>query len=144
MSLKSIYKIINNHNLIIELHKGDIDLNSYIKFKQKLINDNSFKTGCNYFIHFKNVKFDNQNFDDIIEFKSFIGKISKNKNSRKIAIVTDTPNQVVTLTLFKEYKDHFTKNVEIFSTNKKAIQWLFQNKFNEDIDLILNELDQNI
>lgn len=65
MSLKSTYKILNEHNLIIELHKRDIDLNSYSNFKNKLISDKSFKSGSNYFIHFKGVTFDNDNFEDI-------------------------------------------------------------------------------
>ena len=74
MLLKSKYKILSDYNLIVEFHKGQIDLNSYVKFKKNLLNDNNFKSGCNYFIHFKDVTFESDNHEELDKFKTFINE----------------------------------------------------------------------
>ena len=80
--LKSSYKIINEHNIIIEYHKGKLDVGSYIKFKEKTFNDKDFKTGLNYLIHFKNVTFLTSQ-EDIQKFVNFI----KNNNFLNLAFI---------------------------------------------------------
>lgn len=50
----------------------------------------------------------------------------------------------MTLTLFKTFKDNFTKNIEIVSTNKKAIEWILNEPFDGDINEIIKKLSNNL
>ena len=135
--LKSSYKIINDHNIIIEYHKGKLDVGSYIKFKEKTFNDKDFKTGLNYLIHFKNVTFLTSQ-EDIQKFVNFIKNNAPKLGKRKVALVTSTPNQVVTTTIYKTMLTDFEQQVVVFSTIDTALNWLTSNPLNtkELIDLV--------
>ncbi|GGK45288.1 MULTISPECIES: hypothetical protein [Flavobacteriaceae] len=132
--LKSSYKIIAKHNIIIEYHKGNIDVNSYIKFKEKIFNDKGFKTGLNYLIHFKNVRFLTPP-EDIIKFVNFIKKNTPKLGRRKIAFITRTPDQVVKTTIYKTLLADVEQQVAVFSTNNTALNWLNSTPLNTN-DLI--------
>ena len=127
--LKSSYKIINDHNIIIEYHKGKLDVGSYIKFKEKTFNDKDFKTGLNYLIHFKNVTFFTPQ-EDIKKFVNFIKNNAPKLGKRKVAFVTSTPNQVVTTTIYKSMLADIKQQVAVFSTNDNALNWLTSNSLN--------------
>jgi len=128
-ALKSSYKIITEHNIIIEYHKGNIDVDSYIKFKEKTFNDEDFKTGLNYLIHFKNVTFFTPQ-EDIKKFVNFIKNNAPKLGKRKVAFVTSTPNQVVTTTIYKTMLADIKQQVAVFSTNDNALNWLTSNTLN--------------
>ncbi|WP_111708346.1 hypothetical protein [Lutibacter citreus] len=120
---KSNYKIIPEYNLVIEFHKGIADLDMYIKFKSKLIKDELYKPDMNYFIDQKNVIFHTTN-SDIKKYIEFIESKSKFLGKRKIALITNTPNQVVPTTIYKQKQKKLNQKTEIFSTNEKAFKWL--------------------
>jgi hypothetical protein len=44
--------------------------------------------------------------------------------ARKVAFVTNTPNQVVSTTIYKTIKSNLIQTSEIFSTNENALKWL--------------------
>lgn len=123
-NLESKYKILPEHNLVLEFHRGMIDLISYIEFKKKLIRDSRFKPNLYHFIHFKNTIF-KTNPKHVSEFYAFMKKneaiIGEN---RRVAFVTETPNQVVTTTLYKMTQQNTNKCILVFSTNKSALKWL--------------------
>lgn len=143
-NLKSSYKIINEHNIIIEYHKGNIDIASYIKFKLKTFNDKDFKTGLNYFIHFKNVTFLTPQ-EDIKKFVDFIKNNAPKLGKRKVAFITSTPNQVVTTTIYKTMLADIEQQVAVFSTNENAFNWLTSNPLiTTNLVKIVNEMKQQI
>ena len=122
-TLKSYYEILLEHNLVIEYHSGLLDANSYINFKKTLFSDPLFRPNLNHFIHFKDVEFDatQQDINEFILFmKTKTGAIGK----RKIVLITNTPNQVVSTTIYKIMQKNLNQSVEIFSTNIKALNWL--------------------
>lgn len=142
--LKSAYRILPNENLVIEYHKGILEAITYIEFKKKLLKDPLFKPNLNHFIHFKNVVFNTPQS----ELNTFVGYIKNNVKAlgeRKLAFVTDTPNQVVTTTMYQIMLQNSTLISEIFSTNETALHWLNPPtlKFNE-LTTILTELDNSI
>ncbi|SNR73166.1 hypothetical protein SAMN06265371_11079 [Lutibacter agarilyticus] len=122
-ALKSYYEILLEINLVIEYHIGILKADSYINFKKTLFNDPLFKPNLNHFIHFKNVTFDT-NKDDINEFVNFMKTNTTSIGKRKIAFITNTPNQVVSTTLYKMMLNSLNQSVEIFSTNDNALKWL--------------------
>jgi len=140
MALKSTYQIITQNNLIIEFHKGTLDVDSYIEFKKKLFSDKDFKPGLNYFIHHKNVTF-LTNQTDIKKFVTFLGAHSDSLGKRKVALITNTPNQVVSTTIYKTMQANLNQEVEIFSTDEAALNWLIPKSFSiKDLNEILKIL----
>jgi hypothetical protein len=121
--LISKYIIDKEHNLIFEFHSGDLDLEAFISYKTKLIQDINFSPNLNYFIHLKNSIFVNTT-NEINEYVNFLEKNAKIFGKRRLALVTNTPNQVVNTTLFKILCKNTHNIVEIFSSNEKAINWL--------------------
>ncbi|WP_456378001.1 hypothetical protein [Lutibacter sp.] len=137
---KSPYKILPNHNLIIEYYSGDIDFVSFMNFKKKLIAEPLFTPTLNILIHFKNATFKITD-EEINKYIHFSETDIKVVGKRKIALITKTPNQVVVTTLFKMIQRIKSKSVEIFSTKEAALRWLnIKDLSTTEVTLILNDL----
>jgi len=132
-ALVSTYKILKEHNLIVEYHSGIVDLISFINFKQKIALDPLFSPNLHFFVHLKNVSF-NTNSEDIDKYVKFLETNYNVYGNRRVALITNTPNQVVSTTMFKMMQQNTSQSVEIFSTNESALQWLNRN-LNKDVIL---------
>jgi hypothetical protein len=122
--LNNSYKILEKENLIIEYFSGILTIETLIKFKKNLIQDPIFSVNYNYLLYFKNVTF-KIDVEDISEYVIFSNNYLKTNKNRKVAMVTDNPNQVALATLFKIQKSkHEMQKIELFSTTKNAIHWL--------------------
>ncbi|NLP56628.1 hypothetical protein [Lutibacter sp. B1] len=133
------YKILKEHNLIIEYYFGDLELDSLINHKQKLTLDSEFSPGFNCFINLKNVTFKTTP-EDITNFVSFIKEKSSVFGKRRIALIKNSPNQVVSTSLYKILQQGMDQSVEIFSTYEKALKWLNIDIDSNDIIKILQKL----
>jgi hypothetical protein len=136
--LKSAYKILKVHNLIVEYHTGILDVDSFINFRQNITLDPLFLPSLNYFVHFKKVTF-STNSDDINKYANFMADNYNVYGNRRVALITNTPNQVVSTTLFKMIHQK-TSQVEIFSTNESALEWLNSNLHKNEILDVLETL----
>lgn len=125
-TLKSNYIILKEHNLLIEHHSGNLDLDSYINFVTRTSNDPLFSTNMNYLIDLSDVVV-TSSLDDIYKYNTFTEDKFKSVRKRKVAMVTNTPNQMVFSTLFKNSNTQKLKEIEIFSTSTAAIDWLNSN-----------------
>ena len=121
--LVSTYKILKEYNLIIEYHTGTLDADSFIAFKKSITLDASFLPSLHYFVHLKNVTF-STNLEDIDKYANFLEANSKIFGNRRVALITNTPNQVVSTTMFKMMQQNKSQSVEVFSTNTSALEWL--------------------
>jgi len=142
-ALKSTYKILPEYNLIIEIHKGILEVESYINFKIKLSQDSSFKANMNNFINFRNVEF-NTTPADVQKFVDFIKNSAPTLGKRKVTLLTDTPNQVVNTTIYKTLLAGVSNDIEIFSMTNAALNWLLKVKDTKEILDIIATLEQNI
>ncbi|WP_372769864.1 hypothetical protein [Lutibacter sp.] len=133
--LRSRYKILKEHNLIVEFHSGNLDLDSFIDFKKRITSDPLYVPNLNYFVHLKNVTFTtiNETEDDIFAYSKFITNNFNVYGNRRVALITNTPNQVVYTTIFKTMQENANQSVEIFSRYENATKWL-------GIDLELEKL----
>lgn len=120
--LRSAYTIITKHNIVLEYHAGLLKSPHYLNFKKKLVLDPEFKAGLNYLIHFKDIEIDVENVD-IENFVNFMRNNRDTFGNRKVAFITNTPNQVVKTTLYKNMS-YKSNTVEIFSTPENALYWL--------------------
>ncbi len=114
MKTKSTYKILPKYQLVIE---------DYIAFKKSIVNDPLFKPNYKFYIDFNQVNFKITE-DDIDNYIKFIDNNLANLGSRFSAIVTNTPNQVVSTTMYKMLQKNRSQIVEIFSTKENALNWL--------------------
>lgn len=73
---KSNYKILVNHNIIVEYHEGTLELNSYKTFKTKMFNDPLYTNSLNYIMNFKNVNF-KMTHNEIEEYVHQLKQITK-------------------------------------------------------------------
>lgn len=108
---------------MIEKYVGDFYVTDYITFKKKIINDSLFKPNYNFFIDFNQVNFKITE-EDLEKYINFIDENLTNLGVRFSAIVTNTPNQVVTTTMYKMLQQNRSQTVEIFSTIEAASEWL--------------------
>ncbi|MFA5296780.1 MAG: hypothetical protein WC389_01075 [Lutibacter sp.] len=125
--IKSSYKILKEHNLIVEYHSGRLDVDSLIDFKKRIALDPLFTPNLNYFIHSKNVTFTSidEAENDISIFSKFINTNFKvYGNNMRVAIITNTPSQVVQATRFKMMQENANHCVDIFSRYENAMKWL--------------------
>jgi len=137
--LVSNYKILKEQNLIVEYHSGVLDADSFIAFKKSISLDSFFLPSLHYFVHLKNVIF-STNLEDIAKYTSFLEANSKVFGNRRVALITNTPNQVVFTTMFKMMQQNKFQSVEIFSTNESALEWLNSNFNKNEILAVLDEL----
>ena len=137
--LISNYKILKEHNLIVEYHSGILDADSFIEFKKSITLDPLFLPSLNYFVHLKKVTF-STNLEDIDKYANFLEANSMVYGNRRVALVTNTPNQVVSATIFKRMQQNKSQSVEIFSTNERALQWLNSNFNKNEILAVLDGL----
>jgi hypothetical protein len=136
LSLKSNYIILKEHNLLIEYHSGNLDLESYINFVKRTSNDPLFSLNMNYYIDLSNVVV-TASIDDIRKYTDFTENIFKCERKRRVALVTNSPNQMVFATLFKNSNTQKLKEIEVFSTKESAINWLNSSLHkNEIIDIL--------
>lgn len=124
--LISNYIILKEKNIIIECHSGNLDLESYINFVTSTTLDPLFSTNMNYLIDLSDVVV-TSSLDDIYKYNTFTEDKFKSVRKRKVAMVTNTPNQMVFSTLFKNSNTQKLKEIEIFSTSTAAIDWLNSN-----------------
>lgn len=124
--LKSSYKILKDHNLIVEFHSGILKADSFIDFKKRITLDPLFVPNLNYFVHLKNVTFTpiNETEADISTYSKFIMNNFNVYGNRRVALITNTPNQVVYTTIFKTMAENAHQSVDIFSRYENAMKWL--------------------
>ena len=137
--LISNYKILKEHNLIVEYHSGILDADSFIEFKKSITLDPLFLPSLNYFVHLKKVTF-STNLEDIDKYVRFLDANSKVYGNRRVALITNTPNQVVSTTMFKMMQQNKSQSVEVFSTNENALEWLNNNLDKTEILDVLAKL----
>ena len=131
-SLNSNYLILKEQNLLVECHSGNLDLESYINFVTSTSLDPLFSLNMNYFIDLSNVVV-TASIDDIGKYNNFTESSFKLERKKKVAIITNSPNQMVFSTLFKNSNTQKLKEIEIFSTNTAAIHWLNSNLIKYEI-----------
>lgn len=139
--LKSSYKILKEYNLIIECHTGSLDLKSYIDFVENMRLNPLFSTDMNNYVDLSNVVV-TASIDDVKIYNSFSESIFKSENKRKVALITDSPNQMVFATLFKNSNTQKSKVIEVFSTQESAIHWLNRSLNKEEILSIISNLEK--
>lgn len=117
------YKILTEIPVIVEYYEGLITLNDLIEFEIREMNDENYSPDLNTITDLRNAKLSALDYE-VNEFVNFLKQTKGIVGNRKVAIITNTPDQVAITSLYSMYtKDLPIKN-EVFSTIEAAISWL--------------------
>ncbi|HEY9220734.1 MAG TPA: hypothetical protein VIO43_04055 [Lutibacter sp.] len=137
--LKSNCIILKEFNLLIECHSGNLNLQSYVDFVKRTSHDPLFSKILNYFIDLSDVVV-TVSLDDVEKYNNFTIDNFKWEKKKKVALITETPNQMVFATLFKNSNMQKLKEIEVFSTKENALEWLNSSFDKNEIFSVLSNL----
>jgi hypothetical protein len=139
--LKSNYGILKDFNLLIECLSGNLDLKSYIDFVKRTTLDRLFSKNMNYFIDLCNVVV-TASIDDIRIYNNFTESNFQCDKKRRVALLTNSPNQMVFATLFKNSNTQKLKEIEVFSTKESALEWINNSLNKNEILNIFSSIEE--
>lgn len=132
----SRYYIIKEKRVIVEILKGAITLNEYIKLKTSQIEDGDFNPNFSFIIDIRDLDmvFSRELEKIMKQYLEFEKTIDSLSSEKKVAVITNTPHQVVYSTINKKLDE---RNIvySIFSTKDEALKWLSLS--NSDMDMII-------
>jgi len=143
--LKSNYKISKINNLVIVAQLGTLNLSSMMEFIKTLNSDPLFSPKFDQIVDLNETTFDLA-FEDIHKYVQHLESNSIIHGLKKIALITNTPNQVVYSTLFKEAQEQLQplQSVQIFSTLKSAYNFVEKENISfEEVSITLNQLKKS-
>jgi hypothetical protein len=107
----------------VEYFSGPIHLNELIQHRNILADDMDFNPVDCLIADFRDAQLDFTK-QDILAFIDFMRATKKLLGDRRVAILTDTPNQVVASELYIMNLGNLPMKVDFFSTLDAAIKWV--------------------
>lgn len=126
MNASASFKILPDLKLIIELFSDRTTINDAIELKKSEIIDINYNSGYNFIVLFININLPVTKVAET-EIRKYVDSIKSNKQiigTRKSAIITEKPNQVVLGTIYEMIAKELPMNYKIFSTLKAALNWI--------------------
>lgn len=117
-----LYTMDLKNNLVVCHHSGKMQHSDYLNFIKEYVKDPDVKPGLNYMVDFGTIEVV-YNKIDILKLLAFLLKKRKLFKG-KIAMIADTPNQVVVGKIFETIEKSNLLNFAIFSTVDAAEQWM--------------------
>jgi len=117
------YEILKGLKLRIELFSGKIFYHDLINLINSEFQDKDYDPALNTLVVLSNAKFSLSHQ----EIDQFVCDYKNNNNYigyRKVAILTNTPNQVVISTLYDNAINNLPMSQKIVSTMEAALHWL--------------------
>jgi hypothetical protein len=139
MSATCSYRILPEFKLVLGKYTGTVSEKDIISLKDTIRKDNAFNRDFNILDDFTDADFNLSAGGPEIILHWLQDNFS---SSRRSALLTNTPDQVVTITLFKHLeKNKLPMNIQIFSTLASASRWIGISDRNiNDIAEVINEL----
>ena len=135
------YSYLKDHKLLIKVCKGEVVRRELIsEFQQAFANINSDQPIC-ILLDARKVKI-KASVDESKLYTNFFLNKNIYKTVDQVAVVTDTPDQVVQTMMFIEGVKHLNKSIKIFSSTDSAINWLNTKASKETINKTLDSLNQ--
>ena len=137
--LRSQYRILEKALLIVECHEGLLTLENMIRFRQEQRLDRNFTPELNILMDLRHVEISGEP----VEVENYVSFYKANQNisgNRRIAVLTDTPNQVFYTTLFEQFSKMLSQKTKIFSTLDASFNWLNVDIPKQQIEQIILQL----
>lgn len=136
------YQILPEKKLILEYYSGNIYKNTIMYFKQEISKHVAYNMHYNIIHDFRDAELV-ANIEDVRSFIDYIKQNERTYAQKKIAFITDKPNQVTITYLFNALKKETYLIAETFSTLEGAIVWVGLRSTELDyIHSVLSELKE--
>lgn len=132
------YKILDELGLVIQITKGDLLIKKMKKTKIEVLNDPKFNFNYVFLIDIRFSRI-SMTVEELKSYGDFISSQLALTTEMKIAILTNTPDQVAKTTLYLFNSNLDVVEHRIFSTIEHSLRWL--NIDVSNADLIQSELD---
>ncbi|MCZ4694947.1 hypothetical protein DWB61_08090 [Ancylomarina euxinus] len=139
MELISHYKIFHNKRFVVEYHEGVGTLEEVKTFKIKEANDPSYSPDFDLLMDIRKVTIKGIK-NDVKEYIEFANSHQGISGHRKLAVITNTPRQVIFFAFLNMFKMKLPQIMKIFSSVEAALLWLGEPISLEDMDSCLNNL----
>jgi len=123
MACRLKYSVFPDLKVVIEYFDDVITLSDIIEHKKNIVIDKQYNLNYNSIIDFRNAQL-LLNEDDLNDYINFVITKSKINGKRKVALLTDTPNHVVVLTMFDMLSKSLPMKYNIFSTMEASLEWV--------------------
>ena len=117
------YKILEFDKLVIEVYRNEFTFDAAMAERMNVFNDINFCSGLNFLIDVRRTIY-NVSYQSTKNFRDFIVSSVNAKQMNKIAILTNTPQQVAAAMFFGYAQTELINNYNVFSTLEVALQWL--------------------
>ncbi len=137
-SYKIKYKFLEEFNLLVEHHSGNVKLETVIESRVRLSELNKLNTESKFLIDLRESHFSN----DIDKVKEFVVYLNDNFASllkNQIVFITEEANQLAMATLFKMYQKDKARNIHVFSSLDYALLWLKVDVDIADMEIMIKE-----
>ena len=125
----------------MEFHRGEANLLRMLEFKKREAADPDFSPDFDVIVDMRNLIFD-MSISDIEAFVDFNKNHSEIMGNRRNAVITNTPNQVVVTTLFKQMHNDLPQAFHIVSTLEAAMGWVHCSLTQKQVSAILSGLKE--
>jgi hypothetical protein len=115
------YIIIPELKIIVECYKGQFTSVDGINYKKTLYKDKDYNPAYNMITDLRELEMHVKVEDDIKELTTYFDFLKTTAVERKVALITNKPNQAVLAHLFKELARNSIIEYEVFSTLEAAI-----------------------
>jgi len=130
---------MKDSHLIVEYHKGIGMVQDAVDFRTVQATDPEFSPDFDIIIDLHDLIFDVE-VTDLKEFVDFYLRNLYLMGHRKIAMITETPNQVVATTLFKQMHENLPQSIKVVSTVSAAVVWVNSELTELRVTTILKDL----
>jgi hypothetical protein len=122
-NIKSVYKIIKDQSLIVEVYHGSFTVNEIIKFKLLVWKDENFNPDFNIIHDIRKATFLFE-FNEINHYIDFLLNKKSNVGKRRSSMITSTPNQVAMSLGFDKLKKDLPININVCSTLENSFRFV--------------------
>jgi hypothetical protein len=139
--MKDIYKysILKEVGLVIQFHQNKLTFEGIKKLKSDIINDKDFNPYYVFIIDVRKAEII-MTRTELEDYGDWVVENLKLKGLRRLALLTENPDQVVKSTIYTLNVKVSPLNYNIFSSLEGAIPWL--NIDTANIDLIRAEINK--
>jgi len=117
------YKIIPEQKVFLQYFKGIVNLDVAVAAMTQVLKDKDFNATYNSVVDFRDAVLEFED-EEIEKFIGFLKKQNAIDANRRAALLTNTPNQVLFLSIFELLTENMIVSYKIFSTRETSVKWV--------------------
>lgn len=138
------YRIIPEHQLIVEVLEGELTLDSLLHFRKEQMSDPLFDINYSYITDERFCVIDSI-ITEVDKYVSFMEKsLSQSDKIRKVASLVRTQNQMAYINAYKDRHTKKLQDLRLFTNLKTALGWLEKENICAEVSIYLSYVRKNL